>query len=138
MELIKTGLGVLEARSLPQFWVEIGMEKWIRDSSTAYVADVLDEVKPMLNEAMAEMVPLDSFPYQDHKGSIDEPDYQVSGGSFSPEGKSSSSSTGIMRQLSIMDGKLDEIRDNTRSQGSSSGLIEGTLQYDMFKTGRLG
>lgn len=52
LEIIEKGLQVLQARSLPDFWMQIGVDVWIQKSAVAYVDTLTREIKPLLGAAL--------------------------------------------------------------------------------------
>jgi hypothetical protein len=107
--LIEEGLRVLEAHSMPQFWYQIGMERWIRQSAVSYVNTLKGEIEPRLYQTTKDEVFL----------------------GISPESAESpvtvgprSDSERILGMLGIIDVKIDDIRENIpRGSGTPYGSL---------------
>ena len=113
LTLIEEGLQVLQARSLPDFWVKIGVDRWIRDSAIAYVGALKDEITPRLYDATKERVFSELV--------TDTPESTT----VAPV----SDSQRILGKLDIMDTKLDEIKsDLPRGSGTPYGGMLGTMK----------
>lgn len=112
LENIRTFLEVLEPHSLPEFWKDIGVDRWIKDSAAAYVNTMKDEIAPRLYQVTKDEVFLGASP-DDTESASPEP---------------SSDSERILGKLDTMDHKLDEIKNDLPR---SSGTLYGGLIGDM-------
>lgn len=118
LTIIGENMKVLEAHSLPKFWLDIGMDRWIRRSAIAYVSTLKDEIAPHLYQITKGEVGLEGSP--DELGTTTTTSLR-------------SDSERILGKLDIMDGKLDDIK-NDLPQGS--GTISGTLIGNMKNASR--
>ena len=112
--LIEEELRVLEAHSLPDFWVKIGVPQWIRTSAISYVNTLQEEMEAPLKSMLGEEVITGVTPPE------------------SGEESPTMESARIFGLLTTMDSKLDSIDNkvSTKSGDAYGGLIGSMRSYE--------
>lgn len=113
LENIRTFLEVLEPHSLPQFWKDIGVDRWITGSAMEYVNTLKEGIAAGMYQVTKDDVFIGASP--------DTPE------PASPEPRSDSER--ILGKLNIMDLKLDDIKnDLPKGAGTSDGSLLGVMK----------
>lgn len=113
---IESLLEVLEARSLPKFWKDIGVDRWIRESAVAYVGTLKDEIAPRMQRVIEES----GLPVM----VADAPETAT----IAP----TSDTEIILGMLETMDIKLDDIKsDLPQGSGTDHGGLLGSMRENL-------
>lgn len=114
LTIIEENMKVLEAHSLPKFWMDIGVDRWIKQSAIEYVGALKGEITPRLYQVTKEETGLEGSPDEGLGVTTTHP---------------RSDSERILGKLDIMDGKLDDIKGELpRGAGTISGTLIGSMK----------